>query len=70
MLTLLISVDLGKPWSVPDCLQNTAVDSMPAVVTSIEKPASVTVIRQEVADVVVSLQRASDVGKPWSVPCY
>ena len=36
---------------------------MPAVVTSIEKPASVTVIKQEVADVVVSQLRASDVGK-------
>ena len=36
---------------------------MPAVVTSIEKPASVTVISQEVAVVVVSLLHASETGK-------
>jgi hypothetical protein len=59
------------------------VDSMPAVVTSIEKPASVTVISQEVAVVVVSLLHASETGKAsigetvvcplllfWSVPYY
>jgi hypothetical protein len=40
-----------------------AVDSMSAVVSSIEKPASVTVIGQEVAAVVVSLLRASEIGK-------
>ncbi len=33
---------------------------MRAVVTSIEKPASATVISQEVADVVVSLLRAGE----------
>jgi hypothetical protein len=37
-------------------------DSMPAVVTSIEKPASVTVIGQEAAAVVVSLLHASEMG--------
>lgn len=39
---------------------------MPAVVTSIAKPASAIVIRREVADVVVSLLRAGEVGESLS----